>query len=47
MAARLFAEDVETHWQRFLDYQTPELLGDEWRESPLPNAQPAAEKVRA
>ncbi|MES2968389.1 MAG: NAD(P)/FAD-dependent oxidoreductase [Pseudomonadota bacterium] len=47
MAARLFAEDVETHWQRFLDYQTPELLGDEWRESPLPNDQPAAEKVRA
>ncbi len=36
LAARLYAEDIETHWQRFQDYATPELLGDEWTASDLP-----------
>ncbi|MFD2739530.1 NAD(P)-binding domain-containing protein [Sulfitobacter aestuarii] len=35
IAATLYAEDVEQHWQGFLDYETPELLGDEWEESVL------------
>lgn len=40
IAARLYVEDVETHWQKLVDYETPELQGDEWTESPLPS--PAA-----
>lgn len=30
VAATLYAEDVDTHWQGMQDYDTPELLGDEW-----------------
>ena len=37
IAARLYVEDVEIHWQRLLDYDTPELQGNEWTESPLPS----------
>jgi cation diffusion facilitator CzcD-associated flavoprotein CzcO len=33
IAATLYREDVETHWQGMLDYCKPELLGDEWKES--------------
>ncbi len=36
IAATLYCEDVEKHWQAFQDYDTPELLGDEWAASPLP-----------
>lgn len=36
ISAALYREDIETHWQRFQDYDTPELLGDEWRATPLP-----------
>lgn len=35
LAARLYAEDVEQHFQAMEEYDKPELLGDEWRESPL------------
>ena len=28
-------EDIENHWQQLLDYETPELLGDEWEPSEL------------
>ena len=35
MAATLYAEDVEAHWQTMLDYDTPELTGEEWRATPL------------
>lgn len=35
IAAKLYAEDVEQHWQGILDYETPELLGDEWTPSEL------------
>ena len=36
IAATLYREDIETHWQKLLDYSKPELQGDEWSESPLP-----------
>lgn len=36
IARAFYAEDVETHWQRLLDYDQPELLGDEWRVSDWP-----------
>lgn len=35
MAATFYAEDIETHWSGLQEYATPELLGDEWRESDL------------
>ncbi|WP_226781226.1 NAD(P)-binding domain-containing protein [Oceaniglobus trochenteri] len=35
IAATLYAEDVEQHWQGFVDYDTPELKGDEWEPSVL------------
>ena len=30
IAATLYVEDVKTHWTHMLDYDKPELLGDEW-----------------
>lgn len=36
LASALYAEDIEHHWQHLLDYDKPELLGDEWRVSPWP-----------
>ena len=30
LTASLYTEDIEEHWQRLLDFETPELLGDEW-----------------
>ncbi|EEX16095.1 oxidoreductase [Citreicella sp. SE45] len=38
MAATLYAEDLETHWQAMLDYDTPELDGTEWTETELASA---------
>lgn len=38
LAAKFYAEDIEQHWQRLLDYATPELKGDEWTASALPDA---------
>ncbi|MBI0534546.1 NAD(P)/FAD-dependent oxidoreductase [Roseomonas sp. KE2513] len=32
IAAALFVEDRETHFERLVAYDTPELLGDEWPE---------------
>ncbi len=37
LAATFYREDIETHWQRLQDYSKPELQGDEWAESPLPD----------
>ena len=37
IAATLYREDIEAHWQRLQDYEKPELQGDEWTESPLPD----------
>lgn len=28
-----FVEDIEAHWQRLVEYDTPELLGDEWTDA--------------
>lgn len=36
IAATLYAENFDRHWQDLLDYDTPELRGDEWTASPLP-----------
>ncbi|AWK89112.1 NAD(P)-binding domain-containing protein [Azospirillum thermophilum] len=33
ITAALFTEDYDHHWQRLLDFETPELLGDEWTEA--------------
>lgn len=38
IAASLYCEDVNTHWQAMLDYDTPELLGDEWEPTELESA---------
>lgn len=38
MAARFYAEDIEKHWQGLVNYDTPELLGDEWTPSDLPKS---------
>lgn len=43
IAAGFYREDTEHHWQQLVDYQTPELLGDEWRVSPFPGERVAAE----
>ena len=37
IAAAFYREDIEAHWQHLLDYSKPELQGDEWTESPLPD----------
>jgi FAD-dependent urate hydroxylase len=36
IAAAFYREDIEAHWQGYLDYDTPELQGDEWRVSEWP-----------
>ena len=41
IAARLYREDIALHWQGLQDYDKPELLGDEWQASPLPDAPPS------
>lgn len=35
IAEQFYVEDVETHFQGMLDYDKPELLGDEWTATPL------------
>lgn len=45
LAAKLYSEDVAQHWQGFVDYDTPELTGDEWEASPLPTNETAEGKV--
>ena len=36
LSAALYAEDIKAHWQNFMDYDTPELDGSEWKASKLP-----------
>ncbi|NVK33485.1 MAG: NAD(P)/FAD-dependent oxidoreductase, partial [Rhodobacteraceae bacterium] len=38
ISAEFYTADVEAHWQAFQDYDTPELVGDEWTETPLPTS---------
>ena len=35
LAATLYTEDIETHWQGMVDYDKPELDGSEWTASDL------------
>ena len=36
IASKLYAEDIDTHWQNLLAYAKPELDGSEWTASELP-----------
>ncbi len=38
LAANFYGEDIEHHWQHLQDYDTPELRGDEWTPSDLPDS---------
>jgi len=33
IAGKLFVDDIEMQWQRLLDHDRPELLGDEWQDA--------------
>ena len=35
VAATLYGEDVQAHWEGMQNYDTPELLGDEWEPTDL------------
>ncbi|WP_205648578.1 NAD(P)-binding domain-containing protein [Acuticoccus kandeliae] len=48
LAARLYVEDIEAHYQELIEYARPELVGDEWTASPLePVLEDAEEAVRS
>ena len=47
MLFRSYTENFDQYWQRLLDYDTPELRGDEWTASPLPDDAPAAARKQA
>ncbi|MFK7859226.1 MAG: NAD(P)-binding domain-containing protein [Granulosicoccus sp.] len=38
LASRLYQEDIDVHWQGMQDYVKPELQGDEWEASELPES---------
>jgi len=44
LAAKLYVEDVEQHWQAMLNYESPELDGSEWVPSEL-EAEPKKGRV--
>ena len=33
IAAELYNRDIEAHWQILLDFDQPELFGDEWKDA--------------
>jgi cation diffusion facilitator CzcD-associated flavoprotein CzcO len=35
IAAEFYNRDIEAHWQALLDFDTPELFGDEWTDAEL------------
>ena len=37
IAATLYQEDIAHHWQDMKNYSAPELVGNEWTATPLPN----------
>jgi cation diffusion facilitator CzcD-associated flavoprotein CzcO len=41
LAGLLWAEDIEHHFARMQDFAEPEVFGDEWVASPLPNYNPS------
>ena len=40
LAADFYRQDIERHWQILLDYDKPELLGNEWTASEIESTQP-------
>ena len=47
IASKLYTENFDQYWQRLLDYDTPELRGDEWTASPLPDSVPVDSRKQA
>ncbi|WP_275787366.1 NAD(P)-binding domain-containing protein [Pararhizobium gei] len=47
IAAKLYEEDFDHYWQRLMDYETPELRGDEWTASPLPEGEETTARKQA
>ncbi len=45
LSARLYQEDIAIHWQHMQDYSKPELQGDEWTPSELPDSSMAREAI--
>ena len=45
VAARLYQEDIAIHWQHMQDYSKPELQGDEWTPSELPDSSMSREAL--
>lgn len=35
LASAFYGEDIARHWQGLVDYDKPELLGDEWTDTPV------------
>jgi cation diffusion facilitator CzcD-associated flavoprotein CzcO len=35
LAATLYSEDIQVHWDRMQEYDKPELFGDEWEPTEL------------
>jgi len=38
LSSTLYQEDIDIHWQALQSYSKPELLGDEWTPSQIPNS---------
>ena len=36
IATAFLAEDIDHHYERLLAFDTPEVIGDEWTDEPLP-----------
>ncbi len=45
LAASLYQEDITIHWQHMQDYSKPELQGDEWTPSELPDTSIARKAI--
>lgn len=45
IASELYGEDIRAHWQAFQDYDTPELVGNEWTPAPLPREETVPEEA--
>jgi len=45
LSSTLYREDIEIHWQGMQDYAKPELQGDEWEPSELPDSSAKREAI--
>ncbi len=45
LSSSLYREDIEAHWQGMQDYAKPELQGDEWEPSELPDSSTNREAI--